>query len=323
MKIKYVWVLGLLVLASCRPANNVSPAVPQPASNQDAELENVLWDVNQQWLCSGPYEKSYKDCVEFRSKYWVDQFFEVLPWGEVLNKEEMVTTQTSGIAANPAPGTGPHPDAFQLRAVYGDFAIASDHTNFRTADKSGNVAFTSNSKVLRLFVKENGTWRPAAAALVPIIPSPGILLMPPTIRSTTARKSPDEQLEKQLAEIDQRWMDSSDLNKRLDYIRNLFTDQWYEILGWEPTENMFKSTVLEVLPKLAATRKPGEGVFQDQFRLEAVFGDVALATDRRTRKWVNDKGQLMSTPHRSLLVFVKQNGEWKSAGGALVPIMTP
>ena len=317
---KCIWVLGLLLLASCGSANNAPPAATQQ-SNENADLEKVLEDVNQQWLCSGPYQKSYKDCVEFRSKYWVDQFFEVIPTGELLNKEEMVATQAARIPSNPDPRTAPYPDAFKLRAVYGNFAMATDHTNFKTADKSGKLAFTSNSKVLRLFVKENGTWRPAAAGLVPIIlPSTPAR---PSKHSATPHKSPDEQLEKVLAEADRAWMDSSDINKRLAYISKLFTDQWFEILGWDPTRTTTKSTVLEVLPKLASTNKPGEGVVADQFQLQAVFGDVALASDRRTRTWTDEKGHLVKTPHRTLLVFVKQNGEWKSAGASLTPIQSP
>ena len=317
---KWTWVLSLLLLAGCGTANNAPAAATQP-SNQNADLEKVLEDVNQQWLCAGPYQKSYKDCVEFRSKYWVDQFFEVVSTGDLLHKDEMVATQTAAIPSNPAPGTGPYPDAFRLRAVYGDFAMATDHTNFKTADKDGKLAFTSNSKVLRLFVKENGTWRPAAAGLVPIIVSP----VPPRPgkHSATPHKSPDEQLEKVLAEADRAWMDSSDLNKRLATISKLFTDQWFEILGWDPTRNTSKSMVLEVLPKLASTNKPGEGVVADQFQLQAVFGDVALASDRRTRTWTDEKGHLVKTPHRTLLVFVKQNGEWKSAGASLTPILIP
>src|SRR5260370_14107353 len=168
---KWTWVLSLLLFAGCGTANNAPAAATQP-SNQNADLEKVLEDVNQQWLCAGPYQKSYKDCVQFRSKYWVDQFFEVVSTGDLLHKDEMVATQTAAIPSNPAPGTGPYPDAFRLRAVYGDFAMATDHTNFKTADKDGKLAFTSNSKVLRLFVKENGTWRPAAAGLGPSITCP-------------------------------------------------------------------------------------------------------------------------------------------------------
>jgi hypothetical protein len=317
---KWTWVLGLFLLASCGSAHTAPPAASRQSS-QNADLENVLEDANQQWLCSGPYQKPYQDCVQFRSKYWVDQFFEVVSTGELLNKEEMVAAQTATIPSNPPLGTGPYPDAFRLRAVYGNFAMATDHTNFKTADKNGKLAFTSSAKVLRLFVKENGSWRPAAAGLVPII-SPATPT-PPSKYSATPHKSPDEQLEKVLAEADRSWMDSSDLNKRLVYISRLFTDQWFEILGWDPTRNITKSTVLEVLPKLAGTNKPGEGVVRDQFQLQAVFADVALASDRRTRTWTDEKGRLVKTPHRTLLVFVKQNGEWKAAGASLTAVQTP
>jgi len=103
----------------------------------------------------------------------------------------------------------------------------------------------------------------------------------------------------------------------------LFTDEWFEILGWDPTRNTTKSTVLEVLPKLAGTNKPGEGVVADQFQLQAVFGDVALASEPQDQNLDRRKGHLVKTPHRTLLVFVKQNGEWKSAGASLTPILTP
>ena len=314
---KLTWVLSLFLLAGCGSSVNPPPAAA-PQSNVNADLEKVLEDVNQQWLCSGAYMKPYKDCVEFRSKYWADDFFEVLSTGELLNKEEMVATQTASIPSNPPLGTGPYPDAFKLRAVYGDFAIATDHTNFRVADKTGKIAFKNNSKVLRLFVKLNGTWRPAAAGLVPIIPAPG----PgnPSKHSTTPRKSPDEQLEKQLADIDQMWLDAA-RNKKIDYLGKLFTDQWYEILGWNPTWNLDKASTLQILANING--KPGEGVFPDQFQLQAVYGDVALATDRRTRNWLDEKGHMVHTPHRSVLVFVKQNGEWKSAGASLTPILNP
>ena len=128
----------MLLLAGCGTANNAPAAVTQQ-SNANADLEKVLEDVNQQWLCSGPYQKPYKDWVEFRSKYWVDQFFEVVSTGDLLHKDEMVATQTAAIPSNPAPGTGPYPDAFRLRAVYGDFAMATDHTNFKTAEDRKSV----------------------------------------------------------------------------------------------------------------------------------------------------------------------------------------
>jgi hypothetical protein len=280
---------------------------------KSANLEKTLWDADQQWLCiSPPYSKPYKDCVAFRSKYWADQFFEVSNTGRVQTKAEMVAAQT---AANPPTGVGAYPADFNLIAVYGNFAVATDHTDFKTEDATGKVGFTSDSRVLRLFVMEGGQGRPAAAALVPVIPAKPAASAQ---RSNSGiRKSPDPQLERQLAAIDQKWMEST-RTKKLDYLKQLFTGEWAEIVGWSPTVTISKADALDALAKING--KPGQGVFPDEFKLMALYGDVALATDRRTRKWTDPSGHDVSTPHRGLLVFVKQNSEWRSAGGALVPI---
>jgi len=106
--------------------------------------------------------------VDFRAKYWADQFFEIYPSGQVQTKAEMVASQTAGIPTH-VPGVGPYPDNFKLMSVYGNFAMATDHTRFKSVDANGKVAFTSEVTFLRLFVKENGKWRPAGGAAVPIV----------------------------------------------------------------------------------------------------------------------------------------------------------
>src|SRR6266481_1394258 len=248
-------------------------AVPALAAAQEVKqtsLENTLWDVDQQWLCDGPYQKPYAECVKFRSQYWVDGFFEVQSGGTLRNKEEMVATQS---AANPVTGVRPFPADFRLVAVYGDIALGTDHTDFKTARPDGTIPFTSDSHCLRVFVRQNGVWRPAAAALVPVIPPSEANYKTSGAKST---KSPDEKLEKELAEME-----------RVAHLNF----------------------------------KPGEGIFVDQFRLMSVYGDVALATDRRIRKIADANGTIVSTPHRALLVFVKENGQWKVAADAAVPTM--
>jgi ketosteroid isomerase-like protein len=295
----------LLAMILVVPCLAFAQQVKQP------NLEDVLWDVDQQWLCVGPYQKPYPDCVQFRSKYWVDGFFEVQSPGTLRNKSEMVAVQS---ALSPANAVRPFPADFKLIAVYGDVAVATDHTDFKSIGPDGKLAFTSDSHVVRVFVRQGGQWRPAAAALVPVIP-PG----PSSADHTGAvsTKSPDEKLEKQLEEIDQKWMDAA-RNKKLDYLKQLFVERWSEIVGWEPTVVISKAAALDRLARM--NNKPGQGVFPDQFKLMAVYGDVALATDRRTRKWTDEDGRAVASPHRSLLIFVKENGQWKSAGGALVPI---
>jgi len=47
--------------------------------------------------------------------------------------------------------------------------LATDHTRFKSIDANGKTSFTSEVTFLRLFVKENGGWRPAAGAAVPIV----------------------------------------------------------------------------------------------------------------------------------------------------------
>lgn len=286
------------------------PAIAGAQHMQDTNLENTLWDVDQQWLCDGPYQKPYAECVKFRSHYWVDGFFEVQSGGTLRNKEEMVATQS---AANPATGVRPYPGDFKLVAVYGDVALGTDNTAFKTAQPDGTYPFTGNSHCLRVFVKQNGEWRPGAAALVPVIsPKEASAKM----SGAASTKSPDEKLEKQLEELDQKWMDAV-RSAKTDYLKGFYADKWVEILGWAPTVVLTKPVALERVAHL--NFKPGEGIFVDQFKLMSVYGDVALATDRRIRKIADANGKIASTPHRALLVFVKEGGAWKIAADGVVP----
>jgi ketosteroid isomerase-like protein len=290
-------------------------AVPVLARAQDAKwasLENTLWDVDQQWLCDGPYQKPYPECVKFRSQYWVEGFFEVQSGGTLRNKEEMVATQS---AANPVTGVRPYPADFRLVAVYGDIALGTDHTDFKTVRSDGSYAFTADSHCLRVFVRQNGTWRPAAAALVPVIPPTEASMK---MSGASSTKSPDEKLELQLADLDQKWMDAVRTAKT-DYLKTFYAEKWFEILGWLPTVVLTKPAALERVAHL--NFKPGEGIFVDEFKLMSVYGDIALATDRRIRKIADAKGTIASTPHRALLVFVKEGGQWKIAADAAVPMM--
>jgi hypothetical protein len=143
--------------------------VPRAGSKEWFDLEKTLWDVDQQWLCSAgatPYHQDYKECIEFRNQFWDPQFFEISIKGEVQTKADMIARQR---VASPSKGVGPHPAEFKLMAVYPNFALATDHTWLRSEDVNGKEAGT-DTRVLRMFVKEaDGKWKPAGAALVPII----------------------------------------------------------------------------------------------------------------------------------------------------------
>ena len=135
------------------------------------ELEKQLADINDQWVCAHKYHKNHaQDCVDFKNHIWPSTFFEVSRQGEVTDKQEMVKRQTATATAHPvSPGdAGPNPQDFKLMAVYGSVALATDRTVFKVADASGKIGISDQATVLRIFVKQNGKWVPAAAALVPV-----------------------------------------------------------------------------------------------------------------------------------------------------------
>jgi uncharacterized protein DUF4440 len=163
---RHVWLTAVIALILF-----VSPAVGQAPSGDKKrpELEKTLEDVTRQWLCAYQYYKpKAQDCLNFRASYWSSQFFEIYPGGQVQTKAEMVTSQTKSATAHPdtARGEGPNSEEFKLMAVYGDVALATDRTVIKAPDANGQLSVTGEARVLRVFVKENGKWRPAAAALV-------------------------------------------------------------------------------------------------------------------------------------------------------------
>jgi hypothetical protein len=166
------WFCLLATLCCSTFAIARKPVATASASGQDnTQLEKTLWGVEQEWLCSSgnsPHHKDYKDCVNFRSQFWPDTFFEISVKGEVQTKKQMIASQMAA-ATSHVDGVGPYPHDFKLRAVYGDVALATDVTDFKTADAHGKLSFTSKTTVLRMFVKQNGRWRPAGAALVPVV----------------------------------------------------------------------------------------------------------------------------------------------------------
>lgn len=135
------------------------------------DLEKHLADVNDYWVCAHKYHKNHaQDCVDSKNAIWPDTFFEVSRQGEVTDKQEMIKSQTARAAATPVmpSDSGPNPQDFKLMAVYGNVALATDHTVFKAPNASGKIVVTDEANVLRIFVKRNGKWVPAAAALVPV-----------------------------------------------------------------------------------------------------------------------------------------------------------
>jgi hypothetical protein len=161
--------LVIFAMSFCCMAHSQEPMKKGDKSWTD--LERHLADINDQWVCAHKYHKDHaQDCVDFKNGIWPSTFFEISMQGEVTDKNEMVKRQTATATAHPvSPGdAGPNPQDFLLRAVYGNVALATDHTVFKAADESGKISVRTEATVLRMFVKLNGKWVPAGAALVPI-----------------------------------------------------------------------------------------------------------------------------------------------------------
>lgn len=123
-------------------------------------------------------------------------------------------------------------------------------------------------------------------------------------------------LEKELFGIEQQWL-RAEHEKNMDYLRDLWTDQFFDVLAG----GIFisKQDMMDRLAK--ADAKPGTGAFPDDFKLRAIYGDVALATDRTVIKGMDANGNLYVVREmRVLRMFVKEKGKWKVAGAGLVPI---
>lgn len=132
------------------------PLVAGPA------LEKELFAVEQQWL-KAEFDKNMPKLDEL----WTDQFFDLLYNGQVVNKHEMMDRMAK---TDRPPGTGAFPDDFKIRAIYGNVVLATDHTILKGLDANGKIVVARDMRVLRMFVRENGKWRVAGAALLSVPP---------------------------------------------------------------------------------------------------------------------------------------------------------
>jgi len=155
------------VLIVCMMAALSLPALGQDKNEKIAvtpALEKELFAIELKWM-KAEFDKKM-DGPDSMGELWTDNFFDVLPGGTVVNKQEMMDLMGK---TDRQPGTGAFPDHFKLRAVYGNVALATDRTVIKGVDAKGNIVAVREMGVLRMFVKEKGKWKVAGAGLVPIV----------------------------------------------------------------------------------------------------------------------------------------------------------
>src|ERR1700690_1311425 len=152
----------ILSIVACMPPAALAQEKSQ-ASAGNAALEKELFALELKWM-KAEFDKKMTG-PDSMGELWTDDFFDVLPGGKVVNKQEMMELMGK---ADRQPGTGAFPDNFKLRAVYGNVALATDHTTIKGVDANGKIVVVREMGVLRMFVKEKGKWRGAGAGLVPM-----------------------------------------------------------------------------------------------------------------------------------------------------------
>ena len=268
-------------------------------------LEQQLWKLDQQWLDAVENRK-----MAFLDQMWTGQFIEILPGGRVVTKADQMGHLGK---TRRQPGTGSTRDDFKLRAVYGNVALATDHMTQQGTHAYGHD-ITGDYRVARVFVRENGKWRVAESALCPIKP------VPPVDASAQASKTSEATerhtgLEQQLWEIDQQWLEAA-RNQKLDVLKQLWTGQFFEVLPGGRVVS--KAELMDMISR--AHPAPNVGAFPDDFKLRAVYGNFAIATDHTTLKGPVLPGRRDAGAYRVVRFFVKESGKWRVAGAALVAI---
>ena len=157
-----LWVLILCVAFFLPLSVHAQDKTESGAGN--AALEKELFALELKWM-KAEFDKKMTG-PDSMGELWTDEFFDVLPGGRVVNKQEMMDLMAK---TDRQPGTGAFPDHFKLMAVYGDVALAIDHTVIKGVDANGKIVVVREMGVLRMFVKQKGKWRVAGAGLVPIV----------------------------------------------------------------------------------------------------------------------------------------------------------
>ncbi|MGH9359694.1 MAG: nuclear transport factor 2 family protein [Terriglobia bacterium] len=146
-----VWSLGFMPSAS---------AAGQGDSNDAATIKEIT-ELDRKWV-----EAAAKHDTAYLNQLMAPDFFECSAGsgGEISNKQELfrkVKSPERKIKTLTVDQIKVH--------VYGDTAILTDRTNF--TGTIGGHDMNAHFRVLRVFVKQDGRWRAAAAELCHMAPS--------------------------------------------------------------------------------------------------------------------------------------------------------
>src|SRR5580704_2372708 len=134
-------------------------------------------------------------------------------------------------------------------------------------------------------------------------------------------------LEKQLADINDQWVCAHKYHKNhaqdcVDFKNKIWPDTFFEISMQGEVTDKNEMVKRQTATATAHPVSPGDaGPNPQDFKLMAVYGNVALATDRTVFRVADVSGNTVVRNEATVLrIFVNMNGEWVPAAAALVPV---
>ena len=134
-------------------------------------------------------------------------------------------------------------------------------------------------------------------------------------------------LEKQLADINDQWVCAHKYHKNhaqdcVDFKNSIWPSTFFEISMQGEVTDKQEMVKRQTATATAHPVSPGDaGPNPQDFKLMAVYGNVALGTDRTVFKFADDNGKIAVRNQATVLrIFVKLNNKWVPAGAALVPV---
>jgi ketosteroid isomerase-like protein len=271
-------------------------------ASQSISIEQELKTIDEQWLHAATMQD-----VDYLKQLFADGMFEVQNGGGVVTGAEM-----RRYLAIPGRQVQINIDQVEVRGIYGDTAILTDHTSQTGATADGRK-IVGEYTVMRVLKKLDGNWRAIGANMTPLRASTLAKAnadLPPANRA----KSEMSGVEQEIVDLDHEWVDAATKGDT-SFLRSLFANKMFEV---QPDGHI--ATAAEMLREIAA-RNPGqiEG-YCDEIQIRGIYGDTVILTDRRVRKGAAGDGRDVSGQWRVTRVFVKQDGKWRAVAAAMTPI---
>ncbi len=299
MKRHRMAILAAALAFSCVAGQPIGSKAQELGQNT-AELVSVLDHV---WL-----DAARNNDTGTMAWLFSDSFVEMHNGGGIVTRAK----QVAQIKSSSTDLTELYPSDIKVRYVSPDVAILTDVTSIKGTRDGQDIS--GQYHVLRVFNKQNGRWRAAAAGLSLIGPQPKSTGQPRNLAGALG-KGVEGAAAEEVAELDRQWLHAA-LTRNTDYMAELFSDDFVEIHPGGEIVN--KQQQIDQIK--SSTHKMTE-LRPIDIHVHYLSSDLAILTDTTVKKGFS-QGINQAGNFRVLRVFVKQNGKWRAAGAAQTPIAT-